>query len=81
MRCERLTMAGGTAPDAAGVAASIRTLVPPPESVRDAVALIIATVRTGGSSSDCPSVVAPFAVIRQQGRRAGRRRASRRLCH
>ena len=48
MRCERLTVAGGAAIDAAGVAASIRTLVPPPESVRDAVALIIATVRAGG---------------------------------
>ena len=34
--------------DAAGVAADIRKLVPPPESVRDGVALIIATVRAGG---------------------------------
>jgi histidinol dehydrogenase len=45
MRCERLTLGGD---DAAGVAADIRKLVPPPESVRDAVALIIATVRAGG---------------------------------
>ncbi len=45
MRCERLALSGG---DAAGVAAQIRTLVPPPESVRDGVALIIATVRAGG---------------------------------
>src|SRR5271165_4771866 len=44
MRCERLTVADG----AAGVAASIRALVPPPESVRDAVALIIGTVRASG---------------------------------
>ncbi|HUA03797.1 MAG TPA: histidinol dehydrogenase [Solirubrobacteraceae bacterium] len=44
MRCERLTLTD----DAAGVAASIRSLVPPPESVRDGVALIIATVRAGG---------------------------------
>ena len=45
MRCERLALARD---DAAGVAAEIRKLVPPPESVRDGVALIIATVRTGG---------------------------------
>ena len=45
MRCERLTLGDAAA---AGVAADIRKLVPPPESVRDAVALIIATVRTGG---------------------------------
>jgi histidinol dehydrogenase len=44
MRCERLTLTD----DAAGVAASIRSLVPPPESVRDGVALIIATVRASG---------------------------------
>jgi histidinol dehydrogenase len=44
MRCERLTAAG----DAAGAAASIRSLVPPAESVRDTVALIIATVRASG---------------------------------
>jgi len=44
MRCERLALTD----DAAAVAASIRSLVPPPESVRDAVALIIATVRAGG---------------------------------
>jgi len=44
MRCERLAMAG----DAAGVAAEVRKLVPPPESVRDGVALIIARVRAGG---------------------------------
>ena len=44
MRCERLTLAD----DAARVAASIRTLAPPPESVRDGVALIVATVRAGG---------------------------------
>jgi histidinol dehydrogenase len=46
MRCERLALSG--ADDAAGVAAEIRKLVPPPESVRDGVALIIATVRAGG---------------------------------
>jgi len=45
MRCERLALSGD---DAADVAAQIRTLVPPPESVRDGVALIIATVRAGG---------------------------------
>ena len=45
MRCERLAL---TSDDAAGVAAQIRTLVPPAESVRDGVALIIATVRAGG---------------------------------
>jgi len=45
MRCERLALGGD---DAAGVAADIRKLVPPPESVRDGVALIIATVRAGG---------------------------------
>jgi histidinol dehydrogenase len=44
MRCERLALTD----DAAGAAASIRSLVPPAESVRDAVALIIATVRAGG---------------------------------
>ena len=45
MRCERLSLSGA---DAAGVAAHIRTLVPPAESVRDAVSLIIATVRASG---------------------------------
>jgi histidinol dehydrogenase len=45
MRCERLTIARG---DPAAVAADIRKLVPPPESVRDGVALIVATVRAGG---------------------------------
>jgi histidinol dehydrogenase len=45
MRCERLALDGD---DAAGVAADIRKLVPPPESVRDGVALIVATVRAGG---------------------------------
>ncbi|HTP18666.1 MAG TPA: histidinol dehydrogenase [Solirubrobacteraceae bacterium] len=45
MRCDRLALEGV---DAAGVAAAIRKLVPPPESVRDGVALIIATVRAGG---------------------------------
>ncbi len=45
MRCERLALSSA---DAAGVAAHIRTLVPPAESVRDAVALVIATVRAGG---------------------------------
>jgi len=45
MRCERLTLGSD---DAAGAAADIRKLVPPPESVRDGVALIIATVRAGG---------------------------------
>lgn len=44
MRCERLTLRA----EAAGLAATIRMLVPPSESVRDAVALIIATVRAGG---------------------------------
>ena len=44
MRCEQLAMGG----DAAGVAAEVRRLVPPPESVRDGVALIVATVRAGG---------------------------------
>ena len=46
MRCERLALSA--AGDATGVAADIRKLVPPPESVRDGVALIIATVRAGG---------------------------------
>ena len=45
MRCERLAL---TSEHVAGVAAQIRTLVPPAESVRDGVALIIATVRAGG---------------------------------
>jgi histidinol dehydrogenase len=45
MRCERLAMVGD---DPARVAADIRKLVPPPESVRDEVALIVATVRAGG---------------------------------
>ena len=45
MRCERLALRGE---DAAGAAADIRRLVPPPESVRDGVALIVATVRAGG---------------------------------
>jgi len=45
MRCERLALG---VVDAAGVAAKIRRLVPPPESVRDGVALIVATVRAGG---------------------------------
>lgn len=45
MRCERLALGGA---DPAGVAADIRKLVPPPESVRDGVALIVATVRAGG---------------------------------
>ena len=45
MRCERLALKGD---DVAGVAAEIRKLVPPPESVRDGVALIVATVRAGG---------------------------------
>ena len=44
MRSERLALTD----DAVGVAGAIRGLVPPPESVRDAVALIIATVRAGG---------------------------------
>ena len=44
MRCERFALSG----DAADVAADIRTLVPPAESVRDGVAVIIATVRAGG---------------------------------
>ncbi|HUA04615.1 MAG TPA: histidinol dehydrogenase [Solirubrobacteraceae bacterium] len=46
MRCERLALSG--ADDATRVAADIRRLVPPPESVRDGVALIVATVRAGG---------------------------------
>jgi histidinol dehydrogenase len=45
MRCERLALGGD---NASGVAADIRKLVPPPESVRDGVALIVATVRAGG---------------------------------
>jgi histidinol dehydrogenase len=45
MRYERLALEGD---NAAGVAAEIRKLVPPPESVRDGVALIVATVRAGG---------------------------------
>jgi histidinol dehydrogenase len=45
MRCERLALDGD---DPAGVAADLRKLVPPPESVRDGVALIVATVRAGG---------------------------------
>ena len=45
MRCKRLALKGD---DVAGVAAEIRKLVPPPESVRDGVALIVATVRAGG---------------------------------
>ena len=44
MRCERLAMGR----DAVSVAADVRKLVPPPESVRDGVALIVATVRAGG---------------------------------
>ena len=44
MRCERVTLAR----DATSLAADIRRLVPPPESVRDGVALIVATVRAGG---------------------------------
>jgi histidinol dehydrogenase len=46
MRCERLIVADDAAAIAA--AADIRTLVTPPESVRDGVALIVATVRAGG---------------------------------
>jgi histidinol dehydrogenase len=45
VRSERLAVSGE---DVAGVAAGIRKLVPPPESVRDGVALIVATVRAGG---------------------------------
>jgi histidinol dehydrogenase len=45
MRYERLALRGD---DVGGVAAEIRKLVPPPESVRDGVALIVATVRAGG---------------------------------
>jgi len=45
MRYERLALQRD---NAAGVAAEIRKLVPPPESVRDGVALIVATVRAGG---------------------------------
>jgi len=45
MRCERPALSGA---DASRVAADIRRLVPPPESVRDGVALIIGTVRAGG---------------------------------
>jgi histidinol dehydrogenase len=47
MQCERLTLTG----DPAGTAAALRALVPPPESVRDAVAEIIDTVRTGGDDA------------------------------
>jgi histidinol dehydrogenase len=47
MRCDRFALSGGVN-DVAAVAAEIRKLVPPPESVRDGVALIIAAVRAGG---------------------------------
>jgi histidinol dehydrogenase len=49
MRCERLALSDAAdAAGVAGVAADIRKLVPPSESVRDGVALIVATVRAGG---------------------------------
>ncbi len=47
MRCERLTLTT----DAAVVAAELRALVPPPESVRDAVAEIIGRVRAAGDAA------------------------------
>ncbi len=47
MRCELVRAAG----DPAGLAAELRALVPPPESVRDAVAEIIASVRAGGDAA------------------------------
>ena len=49
MRCELLTLAG--IPEAASVAASIRSLVPAPESVAAAVAAIIEDVRARGDEA------------------------------
>ncbi|MBV9819167.1 MAG: histidinol dehydrogenase [Solirubrobacterales bacterium] len=47
MRCERLTLSGGPA----ALAAELRELVPPPESVRETVAEIIARVRASGDDA------------------------------
>ena len=47
MRCERLTAAD----DPAATAEVLRALIPAPESVQDAVADIIAAVRTGGDAA------------------------------
>jgi histidinol dehydrogenase len=47
MRCERLSLTG----DAAQLAGEIRRLVPPPESVQDAVAAIVADVRARGDDA------------------------------
>ncbi|MBV9606482.1 MAG: histidinol dehydrogenase [Solirubrobacterales bacterium] len=47
MRCERLTVSE----DPAETAAALRGLIPAPESVRDRVAEIIASVRLGGDES------------------------------
>jgi histidinol dehydrogenase len=47
MRCERLELTA----DPSGLAAELRKLVPAPESVRDAVAEIIARVRADGDSA------------------------------
>jgi histidinol dehydrogenase len=49
VRCERLTLAGGD--DVVATAGALRALIPPPESVRDAVAEIIAQVRARGDSA------------------------------
>jgi histidinol dehydrogenase len=47
MRCERLT----ASPDPAGTAATLRGLIPAPESIRDAVGEIIETVRAQGDAA------------------------------
>jgi len=47
VRCERLTLSGGPA----ALAAELRELVPPPESVRETVAEIIARVRASGDDA------------------------------
>jgi histidinol dehydrogenase len=49
MRCERLTLANRH--DAPATAARLRALIPPPESVREAVAEIIAEVRAHGDAA------------------------------
>lgn len=49
MRCETLTLSDRA--DAAALAAELRGLVPPPESVADAVAAIIAEVRKRGDDA------------------------------
>jgi histidinol dehydrogenase len=47
MRCERLTVGD----DPARTAADLRSLIPAPDSVRDAVAEIVGSVRVGGDES------------------------------